>query len=110
MTRSPVFGKPEWFRPKRRGWGLTPVTWQGWVYTASWSAAIVTPYLYLIMNYQLPEALAWIAVSLGALLWDVVQVLRLHQNPQRVGEELLAEEFCGRRHVATRHFDLHLRQ
>ena len=28
-----MIGKPEWFqRRKYTGWGLTPATWQGWVY------------------------------------------------------------------------------
>ena len=30
-----MFGKPNWFRPKTFGWGLTPITWQGWAYTAA---------------------------------------------------------------------------
>jgi hypothetical protein len=24
-----------WFRPKRYGWGVVPVTWQGWAFTAA---------------------------------------------------------------------------
>ena len=28
-----MIGKTSWFRPRKyTGWGLTPVTWQGWVY------------------------------------------------------------------------------
>lgn len=31
-----MIGKPEWFqRRKYGGWGLTPKTWQGWVYIAA---------------------------------------------------------------------------
>lgn len=30
-----VIGKPEWFkRRKYSGWGITPKTWQGWLYIA----------------------------------------------------------------------------
>jgi hypothetical protein len=29
-----------WFGPKRYGWGLTPVSWQGWVLTAAYVAAV----------------------------------------------------------------------
>jgi hypothetical protein len=30
-----VIGKPEWFaRRKYTGWGITPKTWQGWLYIA----------------------------------------------------------------------------
>jgi hypothetical protein len=35
-----MIGKPEWFgRRKYSGWGITPKTWQGWVYIA----AIIAP-------------------------------------------------------------------
>ena len=36
-----MFGKPQWFREKKLGWGLTPVTWQGWVYALVWAAVLV---------------------------------------------------------------------
>lgn len=26
---------PEWFAPKRYGWGATPISWQGWMITIS---------------------------------------------------------------------------
>jgi hypothetical protein len=37
---------PEWFRPKRYGFGATPVTWQGWAlilaFVAIFYATVVT--------------------------------------------------------------------
>ena len=30
-----------WFKPKRYGYGATPVTWQGWAVTLGFLAAIV---------------------------------------------------------------------
>jgi len=37
-----MIGKPEWFtRRKYTGWGLTPKTWQGWIYIA----AIILPFV-----------------------------------------------------------------
>lgn len=30
-----------WFRPKLYGYGATPATWQGWVVTGAFSAAVV---------------------------------------------------------------------
>jgi len=39
-----MFGKPNWFRPKTFGWGLTPITWQGWAYTAVWGGLLVAPF------------------------------------------------------------------
>ena len=31
-------GQP-WFGPKRYGWGLTPISWQGWLLTGAYVAA-----------------------------------------------------------------------
>ena len=38
--RHPVSVMRPWFGPKRYGWGLTPVSWQGWVLTAAYVAAV----------------------------------------------------------------------
>jgi hypothetical protein len=32
-------GRP-WFEPKRYGWGLTPISWQGWVLTGAYVVAV----------------------------------------------------------------------
>ena len=29
-----MIAKKEWFKPRLFGWGLRPVTWEGWVYVA----------------------------------------------------------------------------
>jgi hypothetical protein len=34
-----VAGRP-WFGPRRHGWGLTPISWQGWVLTGAYVAAV----------------------------------------------------------------------
>jgi hypothetical protein len=33
--------RPAWFGRKRVGWGLRPVSWQGWAVTAVYAAAAV---------------------------------------------------------------------
>jgi hypothetical protein len=38
----PLLTKTPWFGPRRMpGWGWTPVTWQGWVVSVAFMAAIV---------------------------------------------------------------------
>lgn len=32
-------GRP-WFRPKKYGWGFTPVSWQGWALTVGYVALV----------------------------------------------------------------------
>ena len=76
-----MFGKPQWFRPKSIGWGLKPVTWQGWGYTALWCAALAGPFTLLILRHQPLEALAWLAMGIAALVYDVKQILYAIQHP-----------------------------
>jgi len=69
-----MFGKPRWFRPKAIGWGVVPITWQGWGYSAGWTAAILSPFMLLVSREQPLEALAWLGIGIGALAWDVRQI------------------------------------
>ena len=80
-----MFGKPQWFRPKTFGWGLVPIAWQGWIYTAGWAAAIGLPFLLLIGRHQALEAMAWMGLSVGAMTCDVWQILRAIRGPQGGG-------------------------
>src|SRR5262245_56698102 len=77
-----MFGKPQWFRPKSRGWGLVPITWQGWTYTGAWVVAIGLPFLLLIGRHQALEAMTWMGISLSALTYDVWQILRAIRGPK----------------------------
>jgi hypothetical protein len=72
-----MFAQPNWFRPKSKGWGLVPITWQGWLYTGLWTAAIAAPFSLLLARHQPVEALTWMGLGLGALVVDVHQTLRL---------------------------------
>jgi hypothetical protein len=71
-----MFGKPAWFRPKTIGFGLVPVAWQGWAYTAGWITTIVLPFLLLLGRHQAIEAMAWMGLALMALAYDVRQIWR----------------------------------
>lgn len=111
MYRLPVFGKPEWFRPKSIGWGLTPVKWQGRIFAAGWSAAILFPFIYLISHSLLPEAFAWVVLSLAALIREVTQILNQTAGQwQKHPGSIRAHDPAGDGQVATRHFDLQLRR
>jgi hypothetical protein len=60
-----------WFKPKRYGYGATPVTWQGWAVTLGAAAAMVTVSLYL----RLTERHDW---ALAAILgFDVAVIIAL---------------------------------
>lgn len=71
-----MFGSPDWFRPKTIGYGLTPVRWQGWAYTFAWIGVISAPFLLLLVRGQVAESMAWLAITMGALVYDVRSILR----------------------------------
>jgi hypothetical protein len=76
-----MFGKPEWFRPKTKGFGLKPITWQGWAYTSLWAATIALPFMLLIALGKPLEALTWMTLGGGALAYDVREILALSRKP-----------------------------
>ena len=78
-----MFGNPQWFRPKTIGWGLVPITWQGWLYTGAWTGTMVLPFLLLLGRHQPLEAMAWMTLTTGALICDVWQILRAIRGPGR---------------------------
>jgi hypothetical protein len=87
-----MFGKPQWFRPKAIGWGLTPVTWQGWGYTALWTAAISGPFMLLLFSGKPVESFIWMGLGIGALVYDVRQILLAMNPPKAVPATPVAKQ------------------
>jgi hypothetical protein len=76
-----MFGKPDWFKDKKVGWGLTPIKWQGWAYTLVWGAVIAGPFLLLISRENGMGAGVWMLAAMGGLIWDVWQIKRARYAP-----------------------------
>jgi hypothetical protein len=61
-----------WFKPKRYGYGATPITWQGWAVTICTVLAMVAVSLFLRLterhSWALTVMLAFDAAALGALM------------------------------------------
>jgi hypothetical protein len=61
-----------WFKPKRYGYGATPVTWQGWTVTVGIVFAIAAASLYLRLTakslWGLAALLAFDAAVVSALV------------------------------------------
>jgi len=118
-----MFGQPRWFRPKKSGWGIVPVTWQGNLYTIVWICAIAFPFALLVRRHQpLPlEAGIWLTTACGLLAYDVRQILRaLRGSPsaasnaaaatgQRDDNVLYILDSQPGQPVATRNFNLQVR-
>jgi len=113
-----MFGKPEWFRDKKVGWGLVPVSWQGWAYATGWGAAIAGPFAMLLarsdgtsMSYRLASAGVWLAVATAGFLWDVRQIKRARQLPVVAKKEpVLYIGDDDAKGVSTKNLDLQLRR
>ena len=77
-----MFGKPQWFKPKTFGWGLHPVTWQGWTGPGTWLSVMLLPFVGFISQRDMRlEAFIWLGTSLSVMLMDVWQILRAMNPP-----------------------------
>lgn len=52
-----MLGNPKWFKRRKYGWGVSPATWQGWVYVgilicSMFIISLVTTWLKLQFLYQ----------------------------------------------------------
>ncbi|MBP85214.1 MAG: hypothetical protein CMJ64_00615 [Planctomycetaceae bacterium] len=106
-----MFGKPEWFKEKQIGWGLTPICWQGWLYAATWLAVISIPFIALVLNSLVIESFIWMTASLVAITLDTGAVLKAMKRTETEEDvlyidegETVSEEF------ATRNYDFRLRR
>ena len=61
----PLVDRP-WFGPRRFGWGWTPVTWQGWVVTLVFVAAMV------LCAFLLPGTVAKVVADVVLIVLLVV--------------------------------------
>lgn len=106
-----MFGKPEWFKQKQIGWGLTPVSWQGWIYSAVWLSVISLPFLILMRQGLLFESLIWLGASLVAVVVDVRWILKdLKGAAEKEDVLYIDEDETVSEQFATRNFDFRLRR
>lgn len=69
-----MIGKPQWFiRRKYTGWGLTPKTWQGWVYILGFCVAPLL--LVSALSFDEEVKLTAIGIWVGVILADVIHVM-----------------------------------
>ncbi len=108
-----MFGKPEWFRDKRFGWGLVPRAWQGWVYTAVWGVLLAGPFAALMLQAKPLNAGIWLTAMCTALVVDVWQIKRARQKPETVAAKPDSVLYIGDEeaaNVSTKNLDLQLRR
>ncbi len=71
-----MFGRPEWFGEKSVAWRLKPICWQGWTYAVVWLGVLALPIFCLLATSRVTEALIWLVVAGGTMVWDTRQMLR----------------------------------
>jgi hypothetical protein len=65
-----------WFRPKRYGYGATPVTWQGWALTFAAVAVIVVATL-TVMTHSALDSVFWLAVAIDfVVIFALIEIGR----------------------------------
>ena len=83
-----MFGKPHWFRKKKIGWGLTPITFRGWVY-----------------------AVTWLTAAGGFLMYDIRHIMVAMKPPASADDVLyIGDDEPARNRLATRNFDFQVRR
>jgi hypothetical protein len=66
-----MIGRQEWFKPRKYGgWGITPKTWQGWVYIGVMMASLVI-ISYLDEQIRMAATIGWLSI----FLMDVFSIL-----------------------------------
>jgi len=106
-----MFGKPEWFRPKTTGWGLVPITRQGWLYTLVWLVVLLAPFALLMTLGKHVESVVWLATAIGGLTWDARSIMKSMNCVAAQEEDLFVidENETESTRLATRNYEMHLR-
>lgn len=104
-----MFGKPEWFKPKIFGWGLNPVTKQGWIYVGVWVGVMLIPFFALWGTQGMISGLIWLFASMGLLIYDVKQILDAMKK-QKEDENLIEiRDEDDSTTLATRKYEMEIR-
>ena len=104
-----MFGKPQWFRERKGVLRLTPICWQGWLCWLIWAAIAILPFLLLLAAEKGPEACIWMAATAGFGVWEMRQILAQKRGVATNENVLYIGDDADDSHVATRNYDLNLR-
>jgi hypothetical protein len=69
-----------WFRPKRYGYGATPVTWQGWALTLATPGLIAAAVLGMAIRGVTDNAVDWIVLAAVAIALTVITVVIIYRK------------------------------
>lgn len=90
-----MLGKPEWFTYRSIGWGITPRTWQGWVYVLVFISIV-----FLLVSLPVPNDIknTVIGIFVGLFTLDAISVwarLGEHHDERQRLHQLIIERNCS---------------
>ena len=67
-----------WFRPRRYGYGATPVTWEGWALTVGVAGVVILSIVAMNLLADRSNVVAWLvwAVFVAVVAFLMVQISR----------------------------------
>jgi uncharacterized membrane protein len=86
-----MIGKSKWFSPRKyTGWGLTPVTWQGWLYIVCFVAPIA-----ILSSVSIDQNIknTFTSIWIGIFLLDILHIMTQMKKDER---EYLHEAIADR--------------
>ena len=71
-----------WFRPKRYGYGATPVTWEGWALTIAFVIVVATSIIAMELLAGTANSPAWLiwATLVAVAIWWFAALCRRHTD------------------------------
>ena len=90
-----MLGKPEWFTYRSLGWGITPRTWQGWVYVLVFMSIV-----FFLVSLPVPADIknTMIGIFVGLFALDAISVwarLGEHHDERQRLHQLIIERNCS---------------
>lgn len=103
-----MFAQPHWFQRYDARGRLRPRTWQGWIHTLAWSAALAGPAAQLLALGRWPEAGIWSAVVFGLWRFDLSGAFP-RPSATRLSELFVIDDTTDITRVTTDQFEIRRR-
>ncbi|HBI17079.1 MAG TPA: hypothetical protein DDY52_02935 [Candidatus Moranbacteria bacterium] len=86
-----MFAKAQWFQKRKYGgWGLTPRTWQGWVYVGGFIGAVMIVQKINFGNEQVKNIIS--ALMVGIFVLDILRIItQIKKDELEIQFEAVAE-------------------
>jgi hypothetical protein len=90
-----MLGKPEWFTYRSMGWGITPKSWQGWVY-----ALVFISLVLFLISLPVPDNTKNVVIGIvvGLFALDAISIwarLGEHHDERQRLHQLIIERNCS---------------